>query len=403
MGGILLKVGIFEYVSGGGIKEEDISHNMLCEGYSMLKSATEDFQMAGYEVSTILDSRLSKLTDYLKADRLEFVSTQDNTFDILLEMLKTVDLSLIIAPETRGILSSFVQIARSNTVSLNSTPESIDFVSDKAKLAETLYRNSLPIPETYCFNSEVRKEEIERVFKTFSSPVVVKPVNGAGCEKVFVVKETSQLSQALESIIADNPKERVIIQEFVEGIPVSVSLILNGVDAFPISMNLQRVSLNSPPESSWYYGGVTPFHHPNESEVINLARRAVKPFNGLIGYVGVDMVITTSGPMLLEINPRLTVSYVGLKRISKVNLAESIVRASSGVSLPTAFETQGVSAFSKISVDALKTIRGDVEVICPKIQIEGSDINYIFFALKGKEESEVQRILVDARMPYHIT
>jgi len=397
-----LKVGIFEYVAGGGIKEV-ISDNMLCEGYSMLKSAIEDFQSVGYEVTTLLDSRLTKLNEHMKAEKIEFVSSQDNTSDVLHKMLKTVDLSLIIAPETGGILSNLVQIARSNTTSLNSTPESIDLVSNKAKLAEILSRKGFPIPKTYCFKGEDGIKEIERVFKNFSTPLIVKPLDGSGCAKVFLVNETSQLRKAQNLIIEDNPKEHVIIQEFMEGIPVSVSLILNGVNAFPISLNLQKISLNTPPESSCYYGGVTPFRHPDESKALNLAKSAVEQFNGLRGYIGVDMVMTSQGPFILEINPRLTVPYIGLKRISKVNLAESIVKASSGKTPPTSFKIQGVSAFLKIPSDTLKTIRADVDVICPQIQIEGSDMNYIFFALEGKEESEIQKILMDLAIPHHNT
>lgn len=383
--------------------KDNIDQNMLCEGYSMLKSVTEDFQKSGYEVSTLLDSRLTNFKDNLNADNLEIISTQDNTPDILSNMLKTMDSSLIIAPETRGILSSYVQIARSNTISLNSTPESIDTVSDKAKLAETLDRKGLSIPKTYFFTGEEEIEEIEKLFKTFSSSLVVKPVQGAGCEKVFRVKEKSKLKQALELISRDNQKEQVIIQEFVEGIPVSASFILNSVDAFPISLNLQHVSLGSPPESSKYYGGVTPFHHPYEIEAMNLAEKAVEIFHGLTGYIGVDMVITSTGPILLEINPRITVSYVGLKRISKMNIADLIVRAATGESLPISFETQGVSSFLKIRSNALKSIRRDVEVVCPKIQINGSDLNNIFISLKGNEESEVQKILADTMLPSNIT
>ncbi len=397
-----MKIGIFEYVAGGGIKEV-IPNNMLCEGYSMLKSSIEDFQSVGYEVTTLLDSRLTKLKDHMKAEKIEIVAPQDNTSDVLRKMLKTVDLSLIIAPETGGILSNLVQIASSNTTSLNSTPESIDLVSNKAKLAETLSRKGFPIPETYCFGDEDGIEEIERVFKTFSTPFIVKPLDGAGCAKVFLVNETSQLRKAQNLIIGDNPKERVVIQEFVEGIPVSVSLILNGINAFPISLNLQKVSLNAPPESSCYYGGTTPFRHTDESKALNLAKSAVEQFTGLRGYIGVDMIMTSRGPLILEINPRLTVSYIGLKRISKVNLADSIVRASSGETLPTSFKIQGVSVFSKIPLDTLKTIRADVDIICPQIQIEGSDMNYIFFAFEGKEESEIQKILMDLAIPHHNT
>jgi predicted ATP-grasp superfamily ATP-dependent carboligase len=41
----------------------------------------------------------------------------------------------------------------------------------------------------------------------------------------------------------------------------------------------------------------------------------------LWGYVGVDLVLTESGPVVLEINPRLTTSYCGLRHALSHNPA----------------------------------------------------------------------------------
>ena len=46
---------------------------------------------------------------------------------------------------------------------------------------------------------------------------------------------------------------------------------------------------------------------------------------GLWGYVGVDLIDTPAGPVVLEINPRLTTSYCGLGGVLGVNLAALVV------------------------------------------------------------------------------
>ena len=47
---------------------------------------------------------------------------------------------------------------------------------------------------------------------------------------------------------------------------------------------------------------------------------------GLWGYVGVDLVIGDNGPVVLEVNPRLTTSYIGLSRSIGHNVAELLLR-----------------------------------------------------------------------------
>jgi predicted ATP-grasp superfamily ATP-dependent carboligase len=60
-----------------------------------------------------------------------------------------------------------------------------------------------------------------------------------------------------------------------------------------------------------------------------LALRAIAPVDGISGYVGVDLVLGDppdgSGDVAIEINPRLTTSYVGLRALAEFNLAETLL------------------------------------------------------------------------------
>ena len=47
---------------------------------------------------------------------------------------------------------------------------------------------------------------------------------------------------------------------------------------------------------------------------------------GLLGYVGVDVVLGNDGrDWAIEINPRLTTSYVGLRALARFNLAQTML------------------------------------------------------------------------------
>jgi predicted ATP-grasp superfamily ATP-dependent carboligase len=45
----------------------------------------------------------------------------------------------------------------------------------------------------------------------------------------------------------------------------------------------------------------------------------------LWGYVGVDLVLADAGPIVLEINPRLTTSYCGLRDALGINPAALVL------------------------------------------------------------------------------
>ena len=46
---------------------------------------------------------------------------------------------------------------------------------------------------------------------------------------------------------------------------------------------------------------------------------------GLWGYAGVDLIVSDQGPVVLEVNPRLTTSYAGLSQALNMNVAEKIL------------------------------------------------------------------------------
>jgi len=57
-----------------------------------------------------------------------------------------------------------------------------------------------------------------------------------------------------------------------------------------------------------------------------LATQVGKAIPGLRGFVGIDLVWhATQGPVVIEVNPRLTCAYVGLSARLRRNLAAELV------------------------------------------------------------------------------
>jgi predicted ATP-grasp superfamily ATP-dependent carboligase len=87
-----------------------------------------------------------------------------------------------------------------------------------------------------------------------------------------------------------------------------------------------------------YLGGSLPLPDHLNDRAQRLALRAVAPISGMAGYVGVDMVLgdgaDESQDVAIEINSRLTTSYVGLRALAEFNLAETMLALALGKPLP---------------------------------------------------------------------
>ena len=90
-----------------------------------------------------------------------------------------------------------------------------------------------------------------------------------------------------------------------------------------LSVNRQHIRLE---EGRLHFQGVTTNALPDpDQRYADLALRVGTAIPGLWGYVGIDLIDTEAGPVVLEVNPRVTVSYAGLHAMLGFNPAGKIM------------------------------------------------------------------------------
>ncbi|GFP26026.1 tyramine---L-glutamate ligase, partial [Candidatus Hakubella thermalkaliphila] len=122
-----------------------------------------------------------------------------------------------------------------------------------------------------------------------------------------------------------------------------VSLLCDGREVLPLSLNHQEMKIGLQLQ---YLGGTVPLEHPLAERAFGHARRACSLIPGLRGYVGMDFVLTDKEAFLVEINPRLTTSYLALRRLTNLNLAGAILGAVCLGRLPQKINLRGSASFS---------------------------------------------------------
>ena len=83
-----------------------------------------------------------------------------------------------------------------------------------------------------------------------------------------------------------------------------------------------------------YLGGITPLPEPLAQRARELGTAAVAALPPTVGYVGIDLVLGAAedgrDDVVIEVNPRLTTSYVGLRQLARTNLAAAMLDIARG-------------------------------------------------------------------------
>ena len=73
---------------------------------------------------------------------------------------------------------------------------------------------------------------------------------------------------------------------------------------------------------------------PITNSMQTLVDNIAQTFSGLTGYVGVDLIKANGAYVVIDINPRLTSSYVGLSEVLASNPAELCIQTILDQKLP---------------------------------------------------------------------
>ncbi|MBN1784379.1 MAG: ATP-grasp domain-containing protein [Candidatus Bathyarchaeota archaeon] len=366
---------IVEYASGGGYTNQKLSSSILSEGYAMLRSLIADCKASDHKVTTLLDSRLKEFNPPNQADKIFSVTSLAEFSAKLTEQAKVADAVYVIAPDSGQMLENLVQdVEDSGGTSINCSVDSIKRVSNKMKTSEALKKMGLKVPETVLLDIHETVDNIKQLTKELGYPLVFKPLDGVSCDGLSIVKDEEAIASAVKKVAHESTGKQFIAQKMIMGKTTSVSVISTGDKAVAATLNGQFVTLGSPDEESEYLGGVVPFSHSMEKEALRAAEKAVETLEGLKGYVGVDMILTDEEPVVIEINPRLTTSYVGLRRVTNFNPAETIIDATIKQKLPKNLQHRGYSFFSKVKVPLRRQIFTETyslkNVVSPPFPIE---------------------------------
>lgn len=298
---------MYEHVTGGGLAGEPLPDGLLREADLIVRALLADLaEIPGVEVLGSRDPRLPPLPDVAVLTP----RPAESPLELYQRGLAESDAAWPTAPETGGILEELCRqtIAR-HRILLGSRPEAVRLAASKRATVARLREAGIPAVLTVASPDAV---------VPLDGPWVVKPDDGAGCEDTVRVPDWLAARERLA-----RGAGRLVAQPWIEGEPASLSLIAANGGGVLLSCNRQRIRIA---EGRLVLTGLEVNTRSDAGgRLAGLAARIAAVVPDLWGYVGVDLILGPHDAVVLEVNPRLTTSYTGLRRALAVNVARMVL------------------------------------------------------------------------------
>ena len=326
-----MKVAILEYICGSGIFRDCVPEgtnaeltSLLAEGYAMLSALTNDMIDSGVEVRSPLEPsieawpRWRTWTDSQwtwSAIPYDAHRSLDEVATRWIEAISNCDAAIVIAPELDRILQQLVaRLRNAGVVVLASDEPFLNAASDQWETCQAWKRGEVHHPETYLLDDFLRVPRED----AHSRRWLIKRRDSAGCVGLQAFEDVSSLvREAVSQRDLRKTPDRWVVQPWIPGIAASMA-VLCGQEHRVLGAFEQRIEpwKEEDPTEWCYRGGAGPIPGVNQQALQRFAEQVLQAIPGQPrGWIGIDFVIEPDGRWCaIEVNPRLTTSYLGYRK-----------------------------------------------------------------------------------------
>lgn len=314
-----LKLLLYEWCCSGGLAGlptgSDLE-SLFAEGRMMLEALVVDASRdASLEVTVLIDADREIA---LPAGTHVQAVTQNDEIGVLVAAATQADWTLLVAPETDGILADRVARVRATGSSILAPSHSfLALATDKQATIDALAAAGVPVPAGRSLAAGELPPD------GFHLPAACKARASAGCDGLQIIRSRSGFHMTTKA---------TRLEAFVPGTPVGVSCLCGDGDVEILPPLRQRFTDGDMPR---YVGSEPLTDRSLATRAGALARRAVAALERAagsepaLGWVGVDMILGDrhdgGNDRVLEVNPRLTTSFVMQSRRAPSSLVRSLV------------------------------------------------------------------------------
>ncbi len=327
-----------EFVTGGGLHGLPLPPGLTREADLMIRALVAELSaVTGVQLLTTRDRRLP---DIAGIEALH-PAPGEAFLPFYRRALRQCDAAWPTAPETDGTLLQLVRGTQdAECFLLGSQPDAVALTASKRATSRALLQVGIPAVETF---------DATDALPELPGRWVVKPDDGAGAADTILLDDW----RSARSLLLDPAGSGRVAQPWINGEALSLSLLCREGAAHLLAVNRQRMIAEAGRLSlvALEVNAIA----DDTGRFATLGRRVAAAIPGLTGYVGVDLIDTVAGPVVLEINPRLTTSYCGLRQATGINVAAAtLALLQSGTMPPIPSRPAGSSVTLELEVPIVR-------------------------------------------------
>ncbi len=312
-----MRIFVGEYVCGGGFAGtpiEQVPLSLRQEGKAMLRAITADLSAVA-ETVVPLDTRFSESS--VNADTFVAIDAATPFWNQWVVAAKQCDAALIVAPESDGVLAKSVAMMRAGGIDvIAGSGDFLRVASDKLLTAKSLFAAGVAHPIYLALSDKRFLKELKQ-----HQRFVVKPRDGCGTQEIRTFDSYDDARASLE--------KNLLMQAWMPGRAISIAMVASKTQQVFLPAVAQHLS----EQNCEYAGGHGPLDDDAQRRATALAMRAIEAMPPTVrGFIGLDLLLgdRPSEDYVIEVNPRLTTSYVGLRRMIHGNLAARLFDLETG-------------------------------------------------------------------------
>ncbi|WP_271768289.1 phosphoribosylamine--glycine ligase [Aquimarina algiphila] len=321
---------------------------------------------------------------------------------VLRENIKMV----VVGPEdplVQGISDFFVKDSQLNDiVVIGPSKEGAQLEGSKEYAKEFLFRHHIPTAAYQSFTATTVNEG-KQFLETLNAPYVLKADGLAAGKGVLILQDIEEAKAELENMLTNKKfgaaSEKVVVEEFLDGIELSVFVLTDGKHyvTLPTAKDYKRIGEGDTGLNTGGMGAISPVPFADEVFMKKIEEQIIKPtVDGLAkekidykGFIFIGLIKVGDDPKVIEYNVRMgdpeteavlprvktdlvqLFNHVGSQSLDKINLeldkrsATTVMTVSGGY--PEAYqkgkEITGIDTISESIVFHAGTTLNDGKVV----------------------------------------
>jgi len=317
---------IYEHFLGENFSEQP-SPLILNEAKLIINIIIKDLSLefSDSKISLLLNK---KNRNFIHSNNHIYRNYEDDVITDISKKIKKNDKVLILAPEENLILFNLIKSLEDKNIGhFNTNSNFIYSSTNKFELNIKLKNSEKYQIKTYKDYSKVYTDK----------EIVAKPNDGVGAQNLFIFKNKFDLEKNKHRL-----NDFHIYQEYIKGIIIGINIVITKNKIIILSINEQIYKNSSSNEIYLSKIHIGKYNYMFDDFRI-FVESILSNFNIFFGFIGIDAILTQDKKILfLEINPRLTTSYIGLRESIGTN--------------PFSFLQKNISSFN-IAKNKLITLR----------------------------------------------